>query len=89
MPTQLRPLESNAEPTDVIVQLKENIDIQSWMKKFDRFGIKLIKRLTPRQHYYLVSKDPAKGNANDFLQYIKSDPDVVEAQWDKQLQKRN
>src|SRR5688500_6141096 len=88
VPTQLRPLESNAEPTDVIVQLKENIDIQSWMKKFDRFGIKLIKRLTPRQHYYLVSKDPAKGNANDFLQYIKSDPDVVDAQWDRKLDRR-
>ena len=89
-PTDLRPLESVlSDQTDVIVQLKEGVDINKWMKKFDRFGIYLKKRLTPNHQYYLVAKDQAKGHANDFLQYIKIDPDVIEAQWDKQLVKRN
>ena len=87
--TQLRPLEiPSPEKTDVIVQLKEGVEINTWMKKFDRFGIHLKKRLTPNQQYYLVAKDPDKGNANDFLQYIKIDPDVIEAQWDMELSER-
>ncbi len=86
--SDLRPLEQGVTNLNVIVQLKAGIDINTWMKKFDRFGIQLIRKLTSRHHYYLVSKDPEKGNANDFLQYIKSDPDVIGAQWDKQVQQR-
>lgn len=87
--TQLRPIETaNKEPLHVIVQLKEEVDIYTWMKKFDRFGIELVRKVAPRQSYYVVSKDPNKGNANDFLQYIKNDTDVVGAQWDKEIQIR-
>ena len=89
-PTKLRPLEApEAAQTDVIVQLKEGVDVQKWMKKYERFGIHLKKRITPHQQYYLVSKNPSKGNANDFLQYIKTDEDVVDAQWDRPLNNRN
>lgn len=89
-PTKLRPLETpEAAQTDVIVQLKEGIDVNAWMKKYERFGIQLKKRITPNQQYYLVSKNPSRGNANDFLQYIKTDEDVVDAQWDRPIQKRN
>lgn len=86
--TNLRPLESASTPENIIVQLKDDIDIQRWMGKFDRFGITLIKRLSPNQNYYLVTKDPAMGNANDFFQYIKADVDVVGAQWDKEIKER-
>src|SRR5688500_11849582 len=88
--TDMRPYEI-PEParTDLIVQLKEGVDIHEWMKKFDSFGIQLKKRLSPRGQYYLVSKHPEKGYSNDFLQSIKLDPDVVDAQWDNQLQRRD
>jgi hypothetical protein len=76
------------ESLDVIVQLKEGVDIQHWMKKFDAYGIRLKKRVAPRQPYYVVTKDPARGSANDFLQYIRQDEDVVNAQWDRALQIR-
>lgn len=87
--TDIRPLESPEVPqTDVIVQLKEGVDIHQWMLKYERFGIELKKRIAPRQQYYLVKKDPAKGDSNDFLQYIKRDTDVVDAEWDKTLEQR-
>ena len=89
-PTRFRPDEiPAAELTDLIVQLKDGVDIHQWMKKFDDFGIQFKRRLTPNKQYYLVSKDPAKGYANDFLQTVKLDPDVVDAQWDKQLERRD
>lgn len=88
-PSALRPFQPTvAEPTDVIVQLKEGVVIQEWMKKYEHFGIKLKKKVTPHMQYYVVSKDPGMGDANDFLQYIKIDPDVVDAQWDKALTPR-
>jgi len=88
-PTTLRPLQPTIpEPTDVIVQLKEGIEIQEWMKKYEPFGIKLKKRVSPHLQYFVVSKEPGMGAANDFLQYIKIDPDVVDAQWDNPLAPR-
>jgi len=87
--TDMRPLESPEEPkTDVIIQLKEGVDIHDWMKKYEQFGIELKKKIAPRQQYYLVKKDPAKGDANDFLQYIKRDEDVIGAEWEKVLEQR-
>ena len=89
-PTTIRPMQLTAsEPTNVIVQLKPGIDINEWMRRYENFGIQLVKRVSPNQQYYVVSKDPLRGASNDFLQYIKIDPDVVDAQWDKELQRRN
>ncbi len=88
-PTELRPLETpEAVKTDVIVLLNLGVDVHEWMKKYDRFGIKLKKRVVPNQQYFVVSKDPLMGDANDFLQYIKLDRDVIDAQWDKSVQPR-
>ena len=87
--SELRPLEmAQASETDVIVQLKEGVDIHEWMKKFESFGIVLKKKISPNQHYYLVSKNPSMGNANDFFQLIKLDENVVDAQWDKVTEQR-
>ena len=87
--TTKRPIAPDVpEPTDVIVQLKDGVDIHEWMMPYERFGIKLKRRLSPNQPYYVVSKDPGMGTANDFLQYIKLDPNVISAQWDQSLSPR-
>ncbi|MDQ3015890.1 MAG: DUF6438 domain-containing protein [Bacteroidota bacterium] len=87
--TEIRPIDIPGPlMTDVIVQLKAGIDVDMWMKKFERFGIQLKRKLTPNQQYYLVTKDPELGDANDFLQYIKRDEDVVNAQWDEHVKSR-
>ena len=88
--TELRPYEIPEPPlTDLIVQLKEGVDVNDWIRKYEGFGAQLKKRITPNQHYYLISKDPKKGLANDFLQSAKIDPDVIDAEWDKPLQQRD
>ncbi len=87
--TEIRPIDIPGPlMTDVIVQLKPDVDINTWMKKFDTFGIQLKRKLTPNQPYYLVTKVPEMGDANDFLQHIKRDPDVVNAQWDEHVKTR-
>jgi hypothetical protein len=87
--TDDRPMDPNLpEPTDVIVHLKQGVDIQVWMKKYDRFGIRLKKRVAPNQQYFVVTKDADKGSSNDFFQYIKLDEEVIDAQWDAALTPR-
>jgi len=89
-PTTLRPVDPDVpEPTDVIVQLKEGVDVHTWMKQYDSFGIRLKKKINPKMQFYVVSKDPDLRSANDFLQYLKLDPDVIEAQWDYPVSQRN
>ncbi len=87
--TTKRPVDPDLpEPTDVIVQLKEGVDVQVWMKKYSTFGIKLKKRVAPHQQYFVVTKHPEMGSANDFFQYLKLDDEVVDAQWDEELSPR-
>lgn len=88
-PSILRPLNPELpEPTDVLVQLKEGVDVNIWMQKYTSFGISLKKRVSPNLNYYVVSKKNDQGAANDFLQYMKHDEDVIDAQWDKELSVR-
>ncbi len=90
IPTEHRPVDLNVpEPIDVIVQLKEDVHIEKWMTKFDNFGITLVKKVAPNLSYYVVTWNKNKGTANDFLQYIKLDEQVVEAQWDQALNGRS
>jgi hypothetical protein len=88
--TTLRPLNPVVpDYTHAIVQLKKGVQLSEWMRKFESFGIQLVRRVAPRLHYYVVSKDPATGTAHDFLQAIRLDPDVIEAQWDQEVHPRN
>lgn len=89
-PTNIRPVDLEVpQPSDVIVQLKEGVDINRWLLRFENFGIRLVKKVAPNLQYYVVTWDLGKGTANDFIQYIKQDRDVIEAQWDQALNGRS
>ena len=88
--TTKRPMEPDIQqPTDIIVQLKEGVEVQQWMKKFEEFGIQLKRKVAPRLSYYVVSMKPGSYTPSEFLQAIKADADVVDAQWDKPLTPRD
>jgi hypothetical protein len=88
-PTDFRPVNPEVpQPSDVIVHLKDHVDINRWMLRFENFGIRLVKKVAPNLQYYVVTWELGKGTANDFLQYIKSDRDVIDAQWDQALNGR-
>ncbi len=90
MPTDIRPTNPDIpQPTDVLVQLKADVEINRWMMKFENFGIRLVKKVAPNLSYYVVSWNVDKGTANDFLQSIKLDREVVDAQWDQALNGRS
>ncbi len=88
--TTVRPIGLDVpEPSDVIVQLKNGVDIERWMERFDLFEIRLVRKVAPSLQYYVVTWNKDKGTANHFLQTIKKDLDVVDAQWDQALNGRS
>ena len=87
--TTLRPIDMPPSTNvDFIVQLKPTIDPAAWIKKYDSFGAVVKKKISPSQTFYLVSKDPAKGTADEFFQLLKKDQDLIGVQLDSQTEKR-
>jgi len=87
--TTLRPIDVPPSTNlDFIVQLKPDIDPVTWIKKYDSFGAAVKKKISPSQTFYLVSKDPAKGSADEFFQLLKKDQDLIGVQLDSQTEKR-
>ena len=85
-PTLRRPLSPDPpQPTDLIVLLQDGVNVQEWMKKYQSYGIKLKKRLNPDAQYYVVTKNPEMGTANDFYQYILRDEQVKGARWQQDV----
>lgn len=77
------------EPSDVIVQLKNGVEIDRWLKRYELFGISLVRKVAPSLQYYVVTWDKDKGTANHFLKTIRQDNDVLGAQWDQALNGRS
>jgi hypothetical protein len=88
--TSLRPIDAaSTAGLDLIVQLKEGIDPNTWIKKYASFGAMVKKKIAPQQNYYLITKDPAKGTSDEFYQTLKRDPDLIGVQFDSQTEKRS
>lgn len=89
-PTDLRPLGvTNAEALDLIVQLKEGVDIHQWIKKYDTaFGATVKKKISPSQTFYLITKDPGKGTSDAFYNALKKDSDLIGVQFDSKTSQR-
>jgi len=87
--TSLRPSDiASTTGLDLIVQLKNGIDPNAWVKKYASFGAMIKKKISPNQNYYLVGKDSAKRTSNDFYQALKKDPDLIGVQFDSKTEGR-
>jgi hypothetical protein len=89
-PTDLRPVGTQkGTPLDLIVQLKEGVDVDAWIKKYQApFGATVKKKISPKQTYYIIAKDPNKGSSDAFYQALKKDKDLIGVQFDSQTDKR-
>ncbi len=86
-PTTLRP-KIRQEPTDIIVQLKPDVSLDTLLTHYKAFNLTLKRVISKRQHYYLLAKSPGSGSSNDLIEYLRLDPDVISAAWDKAIEPR-
>ena len=82
--TSLRPVGVQASSTaDLIVQLKPGVDANAWIKKYESiYGATIVKRISPSQDFYLITKDPAKGSIDAFYQALKMDRYALDVSFD-------
>ena len=86
--TSLRPKYFEAS-RNIIVQLKPGVEISNWVRRYNYAGVYVVKRIAPNQSYYLVSKDSNVYSFEDFFQALKTDEELIGAEWDKTLDKRD
>ncbi len=79
-----------APPTEMIVQLRPEANIDEWLEKYFDVTMKLVKKIAPKTKYYLVSFDPNSTPPTELLRDVRSDPEVIGAQFnEKKAEPRN
>jgi hypothetical protein len=73
---------------EIIVQLKETIDFQTWKKKYAPYRLMELRRIAPRLNYWVVTFDKRLMVPEKMIKLIKEDRDVVDAEFNKRLSPR-
>jgi hypothetical protein len=84
--TSLRPVgpETTHSANDIIVQLEEGVDVNTWLKNYQsNYGATVKRKISPNQNFYIITKDPAKGSIDSFYQALKRDRYIVSVSFDK------
>jgi len=72
----------------LIVELKASTNFDEWLKKYDKYGVRLNKKIVPNRPLFLLRHDPKTIQITALLKQIKQDTDVVEAQLNKKTTNR-
>ncbi|NJC26357.1 DUF6438 domain-containing protein [Neolewinella antarctica] len=68
------------EKEEIIVHLREGVVAGTWLAKYGRQGVALKEQITPNTQYYLITTNPNLMAADELLQYLRQDEDVISAQ---------
>jgi hypothetical protein len=72
-----------ALPREMIVQLRPEVNIDEWLEKYFDVSMKLVKKIAPKTQYFLVSFDPDSTPPPELLRDVRSDPEVIGAQFNE------
>ena len=81
-------LPDNVIPNELIVQISNTTDINVWSRKYAKQNMEVVKALSPNGHFWLVSFDDQIIPPKQMLEFVKNDPEVVSAEFNKKLDKR-
>jgi len=87
-PTGLRPIPWSEATTALIVQLQPGVRPEVWLSEHLSLGLDLEKVLSRRTGHFLFRLTDASPFPNDVLQHVRADPEVVGAEWDRELRPR-
>ena len=92
MPVKEKPIlhlqSSSIIPDRIIVNLRDGMDGEDWVRKYNAFSGAIVKRVSPRMQLWVMTYDMYTIHPMEMLQKIKSDTDVVTAEFDKNLEMR-
>lgn len=73
---------------EIIVQLMEGVDGAVWARQYGKYNLQVIKRLSPRSFYWLVTFDDKKIAPQTMLETIQKDDYVVAAEFNRSVELR-
>lgn len=75
-------------PDRIIVNLKDGIEGESWIKKFADVDGAIVKRVTPRMKIWLISYDMKLIHPSEMIERVKANSAVINAEFDKKAEMR-
>ena len=73
----------------LIIELAEESHMPILEEKYSNYDLKFIKKISPRQSYYLFGTSANDRQSESFLNLLKEDDLVLKVQWNHQLKKRD
>ena len=59
-----------------------------WFKSYEELGVRVLKRITPNQNYWLITYDQGKVKPEKMLAMLKADESIMEAEFNKETSTR-
>lgn len=79
---------TSEKKNEIIVQLMEGVDGAVWARQYNKYNLQVIKRLSPRSFYWLVTFDDKKIAPQAMLEAIQKDDYVVAAEFNRSVEWR-
>ncbi len=81
-------LPGNVIANEIIVQLDNKIQPKDWVRRFGKQNMQLVKSLSPNGYYWLVSFDDSAIDPKQMLRFVREDPFVISAEFNKKVESR-
>jgi len=77
------------EKTEVIIQPADGVKLPIWLQKNkERYGIRLLDRISAEKNYWLITWNQAKGDPDEFMNALQRDPEIKMAQFNLKIENR-
>lgn len=76
------------EREEIIVQLNEGSNARTWVIAYGKQNVQIKNRISPRSPYYIITADPNLMGAEELLNFLRQDKDVVSAQMNNAVRPR-
>jgi hypothetical protein len=85
---QLRAEEKRIIDDEIIIKGNDQLILVRWLKTYEKYDMKIGKRLGPNSEYWVVKFDKTLIDPAEMLKMIQDDPAINEAEFNKVLKNR-
>ncbi|MFN8339610.1 MAG: DUF6438 domain-containing protein [Saprospiraceae bacterium] len=72
-----------------IVELQPNVFMAEWLRKYQQYDVRLVKKLSPDLNYWVISFSKIKIEPSNLLAVFKNDPQLKFVEQNKRVQSRS
>jgi hypothetical protein len=83
-----RQANQNLPQNEIIIQPKEDVNIDQWVKRYEGYKVAVKQKLAPNFNYYVITWDTEVIGSEEMLQKIKGDSEIILASFNKMITTR-